>query len=187
MALFKHRLHDLPARIQIEIPEASSGPGILTVIGIIIGVIGGGFIIFGPETIYYNRYEGMNLLQMLQAYPGPIASVGFLLVTLGGLWSSNEEKERLKKIEECLYSQLAFSPEDIPDGKMLDFERNEDGSFTVSLVDFTPEMLEEADTVTRRTIEDDTDGFVADRPKDAEPAFVKVEADSQKTSATERV
>ncbi len=196
MAIFKHRLHDLPARIQIEIPEGSAGPGILSVIGIIIGVIGGGFIIFGPETIYYNRYEGMNFIQMLQAYPGPIASVGFLLVTLGGLWSGNEEKERLKKIEESLYSQLAFSPEDIPEGKMLDFERNEDGSFTVSLVDYTPEVLDEAGEVIPRNVsEAPADGSGNERAgeagefalNNAEPAMADAEADSKKSSSNERV
>lgn len=156
MVIFKHRLQDLPANISIEIPESTPGPGILSVIGIIIGIIGGGFIIFGPETIYYNRYEGMNFLQILQAYPGPIASVGFLLVSLGGLWSNQAEKERLNAIEASLYRQLAFTPEDIPDGKQLDFTANEDGSFKVSLEDIPAEP--EAGTA---------DDAVADKPADA--------------------
>lgn len=194
MALFKHRLHDLPARIQIDIPEGSAGPGILTGIGIVIGVIGFGFIIFGPETIYYNRYEGMNFIQMLQAYPGPIASVGFLLVTLGGLWSGSEEKERLQKIEDSLYSQLAFSQEDIPDNKVLSFERNDDGSFTVSLEDFSPEDLENAGEVAARNAGEtssdrsEKENATESGPgaQNAEPAMAEAEADSKK-NASDRV
>lgn len=186
MALFKHRLHDLPARIQIDIPEGSAGPGILTGIGIVIGVIGFGFIIFGPETIYYNRYEGMNFIQMLQAYPGPIASVGFLLVTLGGLWSGSEEKERLQKIEDSLYSQLAFSQEDIPDNKVLSFERNDDGSFTVSLEDFSPEDLENAGETSSDRSEKENATESGPGAQNAEPAMAEAEADSKK-NASDRV
>lgn len=139
MAVFKHRLQDLPANIQIDIPSESPGPSILTAIGVAIGVVGVGFIIFGPETIYYNRVSGMTFIQILQAYPGPIASVGFLLVTLAGMWSGTEAKDRLQQIENSVYDQLAFTAEEIPEDKQLDFEMNEDGSFTVSLGDFVSE------------------------------------------------
>lgn len=165
MAVFKHRLQDLPAKIRIDVPVPSPGPGILNIIGIVIGVVGAGFIIFGPETIYYNRYSGMTLLQMMQAYPGPIASVGFLLVTLGSLWSGHEAKQRIEAVEQALYSQLAFTEEDIPAGKQLEFEADEAGFFLVSLVDYLPD-----DEATQADIH-------SDQPR--EPAMAEVRDSAQ--------
>jgi hypothetical protein len=46
-------------------------------------LVGAGFIIFGPNSVWVNRYEGPTFLQFLQLYPGPIVTVGFALAYLG--------------------------------------------------------------------------------------------------------
>jgi hypothetical protein len=52
-------------------------------IGMIVAAIGVVTLIFGPETITYNRIAGPSLIQYIQIYPGPIATVGSLLVLVG--------------------------------------------------------------------------------------------------------
>ncbi|MFJ4144970.1 hypothetical protein [Pseudomonas sp. NPDC089734] len=45
-------------------------------------VVGGVTIIFGPNSVTYNLRAGPTFLQFIQIYPGPIVSVGSLLLAL---------------------------------------------------------------------------------------------------------
>ncbi|NIF27859.1 hypothetical protein F3J44_15925 [Pantoea sp. Tr-811] len=57
--------------------------GSVMAIGFLIALVGFGALIFGPETITYNRMTGPTLLQYVQMYPGPIFSVGGALFAVG--------------------------------------------------------------------------------------------------------
>lgn len=89
-------MKDLPAKVKVELPEkpSNSVATAFGIMGLIILLVGGGFIIFGPEKIYYNIYDGMTFVQYLQAYPGPIASVG----ALSCLWHRRLVNRRIKNM-----------------------------------------------------------------------------------------
>lgn len=56
---------------------------LLTIFGAGILLLGIATIIVGPKVIYYSRLSGPTLAEYIQLYPGPIATVGGLILTLG--------------------------------------------------------------------------------------------------------
>ncbi|MDO7929173.1 hypothetical protein Q6A51_20515 [Pseudomonas sp. KFB-139] len=46
-------------------------------------------IVFGPEVISYDSQTGPTFGQIIQIYPGPIVSVGVLLLTIGKFFDSD--------------------------------------------------------------------------------------------------
>lgn len=63
--------------------EGESFGWFLTLIGAIALIVGVTTLIFGPETIYYDRFAGPNLLQLIQMWPGPITTVGGVCLAFG--------------------------------------------------------------------------------------------------------
>ncbi|MFJ4386623.1 hypothetical protein ACI2KG_24275 [Pseudomonas sp. NPDC089407] len=57
--------------------------GFVMAVGGLIALLGFGTMVFGPETITYNRITGPTLFQYIEMYPGPIFSVGGALFALG--------------------------------------------------------------------------------------------------------
>jgi len=52
-------------------------------VGFLVTAVGVITMIFGPETITYNRMTGPTLLQYIQIYPGPIATIGGVCMAVG--------------------------------------------------------------------------------------------------------
>ncbi|MFJ4155338.1 hypothetical protein ACIPZF_11080 [Pseudomonas sp. NPDC089752] len=57
--------------------------GLVMAIGAMIALLGLATVVFGPETITYSRLTGPTFIQYIQMYPGPIFSVGGILVASG--------------------------------------------------------------------------------------------------------
>ncbi|MBA1199772.1 hypothetical protein G7011_21920 [Pseudomonas plecoglossicida] len=52
-------------------------------VGFLVTAVGVITMIFGPETITYNRMTGPTLFQYIQIYPGPIATIGGVCMAVG--------------------------------------------------------------------------------------------------------
>lgn len=133
----KYTIQDLPVEINLDIPEPSKALNtwsvILMCLGGIIGVVGGLFIFFGPETIYYNRTSGMTLLQFLQAYPGPMATVGFGILAMGNILAGQATKKVSEAVDQQLAEKLAIDDSAIPEGQVIALEPISETQFMVSL------------------------------------------------------
>ncbi|MCP3921152.1 MAG: hypothetical protein GY714_01065 [Desulfobacterales bacterium] len=130
-------IDNLPSEITIDIPEETNNLllSILMYAGIGIAVVGFLFIIFGPDKIYYNAGEGMTFIQMLQAYPGPIASVGGVLFFAGSQISNYMGQKNENIINDQLDAQINIQDSDIPEGFVLNMKPLEEGKFLVELVE----------------------------------------------------
>ncbi|MGI3002781.1 hypothetical protein ACRTDJ_06800 [Shewanella algae] len=141
----KVTIHDLPSKVRVSIPEKedTTASHFIAIIGYAILALGGLFIIFGPETIYYNRSEGMTFVQFLQAYPGPIATVGALIAALGSKMINSAESDFSQELSDAFNDAVQIDDEEIPDGYKLDVDKTEDeGIFYISLVDQTTKVSE---------------------------------------------
>ncbi|WP_411564220.1 hypothetical protein [Pseudomonas shirazensis] len=56
---------------------------LLVGVGFLVTAVGVITMIFGPETITYNRMTGPTLFQYIQIYPGPIATIGGVCMAVG--------------------------------------------------------------------------------------------------------
>lgn len=63
--------------------EGESFGWFLTLVGAIMLAVGVATLMFGPDTIYYDRFAGPSLLQYIQMWPGPITTVGSLCLVIG--------------------------------------------------------------------------------------------------------
>lgn len=141
MSQTQYSIEELPVEIRISVGDPGGTTMLATAIsaiGLVIAVVGGLFIMFGPDTIYYDVYEGMTFTQFLQAYPGPIATVGFVLVTIGSAIKNKTATDQVNAIQQQVFQQLAFSPADIPEGKRLSIAELGEGHYEVSLADEAP-------------------------------------------------
>ena len=126
----------LPATITIEAPyepEESPGAAIATIGAIILFAVGVLFIIFGPEKIYYNISEGLSFIQYFQAYPGPIATVGGLLVGLGSWLEKQPVTDFNERVDTAVQTQVNLDVIDIPEGQELTLDLVKPGTYTVFL------------------------------------------------------
>ncbi|QUJ69518.1 hypothetical protein KDD30_22485 (plasmid) [Photobacterium sp. GJ3] len=135
---------DLPSKVKITLPEEpeTTGTSAIEFIGLGIAIIGVLFILFGPNEIVYNRYEGMSFVQMLQAYPGPIASVGFLIYGLTNRMRVSGLEEYQVQVLETLEAAILIKDEEIPEGYRLSIDTeagDEKGVYLVSLVEASDE------------------------------------------------
>ncbi len=130
-------IDNLPSEITIDVPEETNNLllSILMYAGVGIAVVGLLFIIFGPDKIYYNAGEGMTFIQMLQAYPGPIASVGGLLFFVGSQISSYMGQKNENIINKQLDAQIKIQDSEIPEGFALNMKPLEEGKYLVELVE----------------------------------------------------
>lgn len=133
--LKQYKREELPATVTLTLDHGSSSfwGGFLMVVGGAITLTGAGFIIFGPDTIYYNTYSGMSFMQFLQAYPGPIATIGFALLALGQLALNNQINKENEQIALQIENHLAFSVEDLPDNERLYVHPLGDDQFEVGI------------------------------------------------------
>lgn len=115
----KYTVADLP--VELELPKVSTSDASGTVvswIGWIVTIVGGLTIVFGPNTLQIS-YAGPTFFEFIQLYPGPITSVGFLIIMAGQFISNQTIKEALTDFQESVDSQLSIPDEDIPAGKEL--------------------------------------------------------------------
>jgi hypothetical protein len=130
------KMQDLPAEIQLEIPESNNPFATLcNVVGFVLLIVGILFIFFGPETIYYNMLEGMTFLQFLQSYPGPIATVGGGLVYIGSHLATTSVNKANEMLQQQLDARLEISDSDIPEGHSLAFTALGNNRFRVDLAE----------------------------------------------------
>ncbi len=121
-ALKKYTQQELPAQLTLNLePLNESNPGI-TLLGGVITVIGFLILIFGPNKVYYNPYEGLSFLQYFLVYPGIVIAIGVLIMR-GGRSSSNLTAEALNQREISLKmeasKQLDFDPQTLPKDESL--------------------------------------------------------------------
>ncbi|KDM89761.1 hypothetical protein [Photobacterium galatheae] len=141
-------IHDLPSKVKITLPEEpnSGGASFLMFIGLGIAIVGVLFAIFGPSKIYYNAYEGMTFIQTLQAYPGPIASVGFLICGIANYVTNSALQEYQQAVAESLENAIQITDEDIPEGFKLSIDHHEGDEkdvYYISLVEAPDDQVSE--------------------------------------------
>ena len=108
---------------------------IIMLIGFVVTVVGAYFIMFGPSTIVYNRFEGMSYMQMMQAYPGPLASIGFAIIMLSRvLFGIGEEKMDPEWITNQIHDKTAFDILNLPDDEELSIALIETRLFRVDII-----------------------------------------------------
>ncbi len=84
-------------------------------IGIGITAVGLLFIVFGPDRIIYNTREGITFIKVLQLYPGPITSLGFLIACVAHYLYDLNENKRINIIKDKLDERIDTLNE-IPEG-----------------------------------------------------------------------
>lgn len=137
-------IDDLPAEVELQLPAAEKGMGwLVTGIGMVVIAVGVLTLLFGPETIYYNRATGMTFLQMIQAYPGPITTVGFLIAYGGHMLSGSEAQRQHEAVTAAFESKIRIPDEAIPSGYRLAIEPLGGERYSVSLVELSQEELEQ--------------------------------------------
>ena len=145
----QYKLEELPAEITLDmglyqVDKAGSsfailGLGILLLlVGMVVMGVGGWFMAFGPSSIFYNTIEGMSFKQTLQAYPGPIASLGFALAALGQIITGSQRKETA---EEWLALQidkhLAFNVDELSEDQQFYIKELDLGKFEIGINEAT--------------------------------------------------
>ncbi|MBX8485266.1 hypothetical protein [Pseudomonas cichorii] len=94
-------------------PSASILPLLLGIVAWLMLVVGGLTLLFGPDSVTYSIGCGPTFFQFIQLYPGPIVSVGFLLLIAGQFFDSGQSGDLLRP-ELFL---LAFYELQLPDGR----------------------------------------------------------------------
>lgn len=140
---------DFPFEIAKPVTN-SGGVGIAYIfggIGIVTIIVGFGFILLGPDTIYYDRYDGPTFVQFLQMYPGPIATAGFLLLGLAQFIASKSEgvNELAKDIDIGLKSR-GVDPDNLPEGYELTVDEAENSDRFLVCLTLKEEQIENNDT-----------------------------------------
>lgn len=137
-------MKDLPAKVKLVLPAKSSGnfSMVFSIIGFSTFFVGAMFIIFGPDQIYYNMYDGMTFIQYLQAYPGPIASVGVLILSLTQAASNSAKKGYMEEVNRCIDRAIQIEEDEIPEGFTLSMEvcEDEEQTFLVKLIEKPDEV-----------------------------------------------
>ncbi|CAH0533647.1 hypothetical protein VST7929_01518 [Vibrio stylophorae] len=138
-ALTQVRCHDLPAKVYIPLDTIKSPATRLATtihyMGLAIALIGFGFVLFGPETIYYNRLQGMSFIQYWQAYPGPIASVGMLIAVIGGKMASSLCESAQKQAIEMIEAAIQIEDSELPQGHKVNMDELKTNHFWISFVE----------------------------------------------------
>lgn len=128
-------INDLPATFELRGTESSTLPGtIITVIGVILLLVGGVTLLTGPDSIVYDTRVGMTFEQMIQAYPGPIVSVGFLIVLAGQGISSAIAGNNAEAFTEQLHARVDIPDSALPEGYRLHLEAHGGPHYSLKLV-----------------------------------------------------
>jgi len=108
---------------------------IIMLIGIVAIVVGAYFMMFGPNSIIYDRFEGMSYIQLMQAYPGPLASIGFAIIMLGKvLFSIGGEKMNGEWVVSQIQDITDFDILNLPDNEELSIALIETRLFRVDII-----------------------------------------------------
>lgn len=115
----KYTVADLPLELELDKVEADKALGtIVSVIGWVVTIVGGLTLLFGPNTLRIS-YSGPTFFEFIQLYPGPIISVGLLIIMAGQFLSNQFVQQTLNAFQESIDKQLIVKDEDIPEGKEL--------------------------------------------------------------------
>lgn len=103
---------------------------LLSFVGYGVLILGVLTLIFGPDSVMVNTFSGPDFFQMIQLYPGPIASLGFLMVSAATLL--NGQKELLTP-EAYLLNHYPLEPQgELPEGQHLQVGYLGDSRFLLS-------------------------------------------------------
>lgn len=131
----RYGLKDLPVNIELDfLVEKDNTPAVLSFIGWLLFIVGALFIVFGPEKIYYNTRTGMTFFQILQAYPGPIASIGALIAGVANILSKKTKEDQVNYILLSVFDSLDFGESDLPEGKKLDLKFIDNKTITIDMI-----------------------------------------------------
>lgn len=132
----RYGIDDLPVEIELDIPlDTNNAPGVVAAVGWILFVVGFATMVFGPETIHYNRLTGMTFWQFIQAYPGPITSVGVLVLSMSSYLKSSHLKAQTETLLAVIDEKTNIQEEEIPPGKQLDIKIIDYGKLYIQLID----------------------------------------------------
>ncbi|PQJ71320.1 hypothetical protein BTO01_08535 [Vibrio jasicida] len=124
----KVTLENLPCLIEvkeIQRPKRYIFFTCLAWIGIITAFIGLLTVFIGPDKIYYDRTSGPTFSQFVQLYPGPIASIGFVLYQIFNSIVNKEEEKYLIKLNSQLNNMIDIPDDEIPKGYELNLNTTE--------------------------------------------------------------
>lgn len=112
--------------------EDSAFSTLLTFIGYGVLLVGILTLIFGPKSVMVNAFRGPDLFQMILLNPGPVASLGFLLVAGARLLNGN--KQQLTPEAYLLHSYSIEWQGELPSGQRLQVTYLGDNRFQFSSV-----------------------------------------------------
>lgn len=81
-------------------------------IGGLVFIVGVFTIMLGPSSVMVSTFSEPTFFQLIQLYPGPVATVGSLIIA-AGVWVEREGKDELLSPEEYLRRYYCFvGPDD---------------------------------------------------------------------------
>jgi hypothetical protein len=132
----KITLWDLPTEIELVVPNCRNRFSTLCqVVGGVVGIIGGFFIIFGPDKVVQPSVADITLLYIFQAVPGPIVTIFGAIFYLGTHLSMASAKKAEQIIQQQIDAKLHIPDSDIPEGHSLSFRALAKDRFVVELVE----------------------------------------------------
>ena len=127
-------IHDLPSEITINVTKPN--PSLIHLafyLGTALLVLGIIFIIFGPEYVYVDWSRGISFIQFFQLYPGPIASVGGVVVAVCMSLESGMNSSYTRKVNDEINTKIDIPPEAVPAGFILQIVQKSDLVWNVDL------------------------------------------------------
>ncbi|AUI87585.1 hypothetical protein BS333_14305 [Vibrio azureus] len=123
----KATIDNLPCFIKIEPVEKPNNTlyNFLVCTSAVIGLVGVITLFLGPDTIYYDRNDGPTLLQLIQIFPGPIASVGIALHQLFSHVVNVRHSKYLDEIDAKIKSSIDIYDNDLPSGYKISVDVTE--------------------------------------------------------------
>lgn len=140
----KIKIENLPVEFKVEPPNR-----IVQIVlnftlygGIGILIIGIGFILLGPDEIFYSVSEGMTFMQFLQAYPGPIASIGIALIITSLKLISHISQKHGELVYKTVEARLEIENSDIPEDHTLKVRQLAEGLYFIGIEKKENEQIE---------------------------------------------
>ncbi|WP_068829835.1 hypothetical protein [Pseudomonas sp. BMS12] len=112
--------------------ESSSAASFFKLLGYGVLIVGVLTLFFGPDTVMVNRLSGPDFFQFVQLYPGPISTVGFLIVSGASLMDA----QKLQLMPEAyLLAHYPLEPQgELGEGLQLQVAYLGDSRFQLSAV-----------------------------------------------------
>lgn len=137
-------IHDLPSEITINVQKPN--PNLIHLafyFGAALLVLGIVFIVFGPEYVYVDGIRGVTFIQFFQLYPGPIASVGGVIVAACISLESGMNSTYSQKINNEIGEKIDIPPEAVPEGFILQIVQKSDLVWSVDLARKSNDVAQE--------------------------------------------